>query len=1092
MIECKYVKYLRPSSGARTAVLAGLMACAALFGQRPTESYNGRDVVARQVLVKIPSSNPALVQQLQQLLDAQSSRPVGTTGVHLFESRNLSVRTMIALAATQQIGYVEPNLILHATKTPNDPSFTSQWSLKNDARPGADIGATGAWDITTGSAANVIGVVDTGIDYNHPDLAANVWSAPTAFTVAIGGAKITCPAGSHGYNAILMTCDPMDDHGHGTHVSGTIGAVSNNGVGVSGINWTTRIMGLRFLDNTGSGSTSDAIDAIDFALQVKSYFAGTSTRVNLRALSNSYGGDVFSQAFLDEVNKAYANDVLFVAAAGNSGANLDGSASYPASYVAPNVITVAATDQSDNLPYFSNYGSRGVHLAAPGVSILSTVPGGGYAYYTGTSMAAPHVSGAAMLVLSACTLSTTELKQVLLTSVDPVPALAGKTLTGGRLNVGRAIQSCAGVGQPAGTSLPIRVHAGGGTITDSQGAVWNADYGYSGGLTSSTSSPIAGTSTPALYQTDRYAPGTLQYAFNVPNGNYAVTLKFAEILYSTAGRRVFNIFINGSAIQANFDIVAQAGAPNTAVDRTYYVPVSNGQILIQFAAVTDNPKVSAISIETSTVTAAPIAVSVSPASVSLGPSGTQQFSATISNAVAQTVTWTISPQVGTISASGFYQAPSSIASQQTVTVKATSNYDGLTSSLATVTLQPPPPQLPPSTGFVPIRVHAGGGSLTDNQGNVWSTDFGLSNGALYAVTVPIAGTSTPVLYQTERVSAGVLQYGFTVPNGAYAVTLKFAEIYFTTPGSRIFDIIINGAVVQSAFDIVAQAGAGFTALDRTYNVNVTNGQVAISLVGLVQNPKINAIQILSAGAVAPPTPPSVSVSPTTVILGPSGTQQFVATVANTTNQAVTWSVVPAIGTITQAGLYQAPATVSAQQTVQVKAISAADGVTFAAATVTLQPPAPPPATGFTPIRVNAGGGSYTDNQGNVWSADYGYTWGPSYAVSTPIANTSTPALYQTERFNSGTLEYTFKVPNGNYAVTLKFAEIYFTSPGQRVFNIVINGSTVESAFDAVARAGPNTAVDRTFNVSVSGGQIVIQLVGVIQNPKISAIQIAQN
>src|SRR5207302_2005115 len=151
------------------------------------------------------------------------------------------------------------------------------WGLQNigqvisnvSGTPGADIHATSAWAISTGSKTNTIGVIDTGIDYNHPDLAANVWSAPTAFTVTIGGQPITCPAGSHGFNAITRSCDPMDDHYHGTHVAGTIGAVANNAAGVSGVNWTASIMGLKFLDSTGSGSTADAIDAIDFALQAK-------------------------------------------------------------------------------------------------------------------------------------------------------------------------------------------------------------------------------------------------------------------------------------------------------------------------------------------------------------------------------------------------------------------------------------------------------------------------------------------------------------------------------------------------------------------------------------------------------------------------------------------------------------------------------------------------------------------------------------------------------------------------------------------------------------------------------------------------------
>src|SRR5205085_821587 len=203
---------------------------------------------------------------------------------------------------------------------------------------GADIGATGAWTYSTGGTANVAGVVDTGIDYTHPDLAANVWSAPAPFTVSLSWGTLTCPAGSHGYNGVARSCDPKDDHGHGTHVSGTIGAVGNNAQGVAGVNWTARIMGLKFLNSSGSGSTSDAIDAIEFALQAKTIFGAAA---NVRVLSNSWGGDGFSQALLDEINRANTADALFVVAAGNSTQNNDVTPSYPAAFKAANIITVA-------------------------------------------------------------------------------------------------------------------------------------------------------------------------------------------------------------------------------------------------------------------------------------------------------------------------------------------------------------------------------------------------------------------------------------------------------------------------------------------------------------------------------------------------------------------------------------------------------------------------------------------------------------------------------------------------------------------------------------------------------------------------------
>jgi subtilisin family serine protease len=203
--------------------------------------------------------------------------------------------------------------------------------------------------ISTGSRANVVAVVDTGIDYNHQDLSANVWSAPTSFTIMIGSNNITCLAGSHGFNALNNTCDPLDDNNHGSHTSGTIGAVGNNGVGVAGVNWTASIMGVKFLNAAGSGSTAGAINSIEFTIQAKQIFGPDA---NVRVLSNNWGGGGFSQALLDEINRANANNMLFVAAAGNNGSNNDISAFYPASYNAPNVVAVARRTTETNLLRF--------------------------------------------------------------------------------------------------------------------------------------------------------------------------------------------------------------------------------------------------------------------------------------------------------------------------------------------------------------------------------------------------------------------------------------------------------------------------------------------------------------------------------------------------------------------------------------------------------------------------------------------------------------------------------------------------------------------------------------------------------------------
>jgi subtilisin family serine protease/subtilase family serine protease len=441
-----------------TVLLAGLaavlvpgMTTIAQRGRASVEWVNGREAVPREVLVKFRSAPQGdELSAIGDQIGADTIESIGHAGLRRIRARALDVPALLRLLANHpDVLYAEPNYLVQAFTEPNDPSFPQLWGLENIGQvvngtagvAGADIHATQAWDVSLGSSAQVVAVIDTGIDYTHPDLAANIWSAPTAFTVTISGTSVTCPAGSHGFNVIALTCNPMDDHNHGTHVTGTIGATGGNGVGVVGVNWTTQVMGIKFLDANGSGSLGDAIKGMDFAIQAKRAFAATGG-ANVRVLSNSWGGGGFSQAMFDEITATNAEDMLFVAAAGNSGLNNDALPSYPASYRVPNVISVAATTNTDARAYFSNYGATSVHLGAPGLDILSTTIGNTYTSFSGTSMATPHVSGAAALVLSHCDYSTDALKDALLSTVDQIPALASITTTGGRLDVNGAIRSC--------------------------------------------------------------------------------------------------------------------------------------------------------------------------------------------------------------------------------------------------------------------------------------------------------------------------------------------------------------------------------------------------------------------------------------------------------------------------------------------------------------------------------------------------------------------------------------------------------------------------------------------------------------------------
>lgn len=289
---------------------------------------------------------------------------------------------------------------------------------------------TEAWQRFRGDKRMVVGVVDTGVDYNHSDLAFNMWRNPSP---TVGDTV--------GYNFVHDDGLPFDDQGHGSHTSGTVGAVGRNGIGISGVNQRVSIMALKFLGANGSGSTAGAIKAIDYGVAN-----------GARILSNSWGSSgpmPGNDALKDSIDRARAKGVLFVAAAGNSSINNDTSPSraYPASFELDNIISVAATDSNDRLASFSNYGARTTHLAAPGVDVLSTVPNASYRRASGTSMACPHVAGAAALVWAANpSLNYSQVRAILLKSVDPVASLNGKVVTGGRLNVARAL-SQAGVSE---------------------------------------------------------------------------------------------------------------------------------------------------------------------------------------------------------------------------------------------------------------------------------------------------------------------------------------------------------------------------------------------------------------------------------------------------------------------------------------------------------------------------------------------------------------------------------------------------------------------------------------------------------------------
>lgn len=416
---------------------------AVLVGFAPRISAARRQAVEAAVAT-LPRSRTLLSEH--RLADAGAElRDVGPM-VRLRVPAGDELEAVGRLRRLRGVRFAELDYILHADGVPNDPGFGLQWGAQNMGQAvngtsgiaGADEKAVAAWDTKTGSRSVVIGEVDTGVDYSHPDLAANVWTNPGN----IGG----CPAGSHGRNVVANTCDPMDDDtvygGHGTHVAGILGAVGNNGVGVTGVNWRTTILPVKWLDSNSSGSTSQLISALDWLLQAKQ--AG----VNVRVVNDSatFVGTPYSQALSDEIDLLGANDILFVTAAGNTGENNDDLSKrrYPCGYNRPNEICVTASDQNDQLPTWANFGAATVDLAAPGANIYSTLRNGRYGYVSGGSMASPQVAGTAALILAGGDQSAVALKARILDHVDPLPALAGRVRSGGRLDVCAALPDCVG------------------------------------------------------------------------------------------------------------------------------------------------------------------------------------------------------------------------------------------------------------------------------------------------------------------------------------------------------------------------------------------------------------------------------------------------------------------------------------------------------------------------------------------------------------------------------------------------------------------------------------------------------------------------
>lgn len=402
--------------------------------------------VPGEYVIKFKNHNKATMtamsNKLKEQLGVQIKTILPTMGVTVVKTDDEKA-TLEKLKANPIVEIAEPNFIYTANYTfgmrSNDPSLGKLWGMINTGQPdskgqvgvpGIDVNAINAWKLQTGSPDVIVAVIDTGVNYKSKDLADNMW----VNAAEQNGKKGVDDDGNgfiddiHGYNFVKDNGDPLDDQGHGTHCSGTIGAVGNDNFGIVGVAWKTKIMALKFLDERGSGSLEDALKAIDYA-----------TKMGAKVMSNSWSGGGYSENLKEAIERSNKAGAVFIAAASNEANDNDVNEAYPASYDIPNVISVAAIDNRGVLADFSNYGKKKVHIGAPGVNIYSTTIKG-YESWSGTSMATPHVAGAAVLVASQHpTMNGEQIKQAILNAARPIKGLRGKVSTGGMLDTHAAL-----------------------------------------------------------------------------------------------------------------------------------------------------------------------------------------------------------------------------------------------------------------------------------------------------------------------------------------------------------------------------------------------------------------------------------------------------------------------------------------------------------------------------------------------------------------------------------------------------------------------------------------------------------------------------
>ncbi len=646
----------------------------------------------------------------------------------------------------------------------------------------------------------------------------------------------------------------------------------------------------------------------------------------------------------------------------------------------------------------------------------------------------------------------------------------------------------------------VLINAGGPALSNGG---WSADQYFSGGSTYSSSTTVTNTSNSALYQSERW--GMSGYAIPVTNGTYTVKLHFAEVFYTSSGARVFNVNVeNGQGTLSNYDIFSKAAGSNKAVIETLTnINVADGTLNIGFSAITDNAKISAIELipQTGANTAPAVAVPIADQSVVVGTTSVVLSLAntfTDNNGVAN-LTFSVNGNTNTaLVTSAVINGTNltlTLSASQTGTsnikIRATDTQGLFVEDEFKVDVVVSVPQ--PA-----VAINAGGSSVTFGS-QTWAADNSFSGGATYSTSNAIGNTTSDALYQTER--WGMSGYAIPVSNGSYTVKLHFAEVFFTANGLRVFNVNVeNGQGVLSNFDIHAKGGANNAVIEQFNNVTITDGVLNIAFSAVTDNAKVSAIEVISNGSTPPAnTAPVVAnaitdktaninsgtlvVSLANVFNDDAGAANLALSVSGNTNTALITgtSIVGNNLTLTIAN--------GATGTANIK-VKATDGPGLFVEDEFKVDVVNNTATPGT-ILINSGGSAVTFG-GQTWSADNSFTGGSAYSSGASIAGTTNDAIYQSERW--GLNGYAIPVINGNYTVKLHFAEIHFTSANSRKFNVNIEGGQgTLTSYDIYAKVGGNTATFEQFSsINVTDGVLNISFTSVVDNAKISAIEIIPN